>query len=279
MASSVVLISGCSSGFGLLSAVHLAVLGHRVFATLRNLDKQENLQAALAEKQVSADILQLDVTDDHSIQGAVAHLQEQVGYLDVLINNAGFALGGAFEDVSEAQIRTQMETNFFGVLKLTRACLPLLRKSAAGKIINISSFAGVSGIPGISLYSASKFALEGFSEALSYELASFGISVSLIEPGSYPTLVQSNRLMAENFDNPESPYYEQSQTMLKANDQRVGRRQSDPQEVINVIAEVVHTAKPRLRYLVGRDAKVGAFLRRMLPFRLYSRILRRALLR
>lgn len=279
MAKSIVLITGCSSGFGMLSAARLAAAEHTVYATMRDLTKQERLLKETARRGTEVKILSLDVTDDASIDRVVTRITGEHGQLDVLVNNAGYGLGGAFEDLLEAEFRAQMETNFFGVLKMIRHCLPLLRRSSAAKIINLSSIAGLSGIPGLSAYNASKFALEGFSEALSHELAVFGISVTLIEPGSYQTDVQKNSRLAQNFYNPDSPYLEYSKRLLASTQRRVARRDGNPEDIAGLIERVINTQKPAMRYIAGRDARVLAFLRRTLPFGAYSRFLNRVLSR
>lgn len=275
----IVLITGCSSGFGLLSAARLAAAGATIYATMRNLASQTALQAEVKRRGGQVRILALDVTDDATIAEAVAQIQREQGKLDVLINNAGYGLGGALEDLLESELRAQMETNFFGVAKMIQACLPLLRKGQSAKIINISSVAGLVGVPGIGAYSASKFALEGYSEALWYELGTFGISVSLIEPGTYPTEVQKKRILTANFSNPNSHYLEENKTLLEATDRRVARGKANPEEVAILIEQIVNNPKPKLRYPIGREAKAMTILRRLAPFRTVSRVLTRALFR
>ncbi len=269
----VVLISGCSSGFGLLTAVKLAATGHTVYATLRNLDKKEKLVAAAAEQGISLRILPMDVTQDSTITAVVQTVQTEVGRLDVLINNAGFGLGGSFEDLTEGQIRDQFETNFFGVLKVTRQCLPLMRATGSGKIINISSIAGFCGVPGMLAYSASKFALEGFSEALRYELERSNIVVTVVEPGSYQTQAQKNRKLGEYFFSESSPFSNTNQKYLDATDERIARTGQDPNEVADLLARIIGLPKPAMRYVVGKDAKAVAFLRAILPFSAFSKVL------
>jgi NAD(P)-dependent dehydrogenase (short-subunit alcohol dehydrogenase family) len=273
-----VLITGCSSGFGLLTSARLAAAGHTVYATMRDLSKQDELLKAVASRGGQVKVLPLDVTDSATIAQAVATITQQDGKLDVLVNNAGYGLGGALEELLESELREQMETNFFGAVKVTQSCLPLLRKGTAAKIINISSIAGRLGIPGIGAYSASKFALEGYSEALWYELSRFGISVSLVEPGTFQTEVQKKRKLSQNLDNPDSHYRKYSQQLLEATDRRVTRRNGDPEEVAKLIEAIINTPNPKLRYSVGLDAKVGLFLSR-LPFHWYRRPLEKSLLR
>ena len=169
----VILITGCSSGFGMLTAAKLAAGGHTIYATMRNLQKQNDLTMELEKRETMCQILHLDVTDNKSINKVLDTIEKQAGRLDVLINNAGYGIGGFFEDLSEGEIRSQFETNFFGVQKVTRSALPLMRATASKsgkdfstKIINISSTQGRSTLPGLCEYGASKFALEVFSESL-----------------------------------------------------------------------------------------------------------------
>ncbi|MEI9899295.1 MAG: SDR family oxidoreductase [Hyphomicrobium sp.] len=185
-----VLITGTSAGFGLVTAVELAKRGWRVIASMRNLDRRGPLDAALiaAGAAPNVDIIQLDVNDANSIaQGVEAMLAVTGGTLDAVVHNAGVAAGGAFEDIPEAELRRVMETNFFGVMTLTRALLPTFRKQRAGRIVIVSSESAFHGQPGNSIYVASKWAVEGWAESLAYDVEQFGIKVLLIEPGPYVT--------------------------------------------------------------------------------------------
>src|SRR5260221_11433980 len=181
-----VLITGCSSGFGLDAAVALARKGWQVFPTMRNLDKRERLDKALADAGVAdrATLLQLDVDDAASVDAALQQVFDATGgRLDGLVNNAGISLGGAFEDVDDADVRRVMETNFFGVLALTKAVLPAMRAQRSGHVLIVSSNSAFSGAPGMSAYTASKWAVEGWAESLAFEVSPFGIQVVLVEPG------------------------------------------------------------------------------------------------
>ena len=213
--SKTVLITGCSSGFGLISAARLSSQGYNVYSSMRDLSKCNDLQLELDRMGANCHIIELDVCDDNSIQKAIKKITEKESKLDILINNAGYGIGGFFEDLSEKEIRDQFETNFFGVQKVTRAALPLMRKTAkesmdmfSTKIINISSAQGRSALPGLGAYGSSKFALEGFSEGLNFELYPFGIEVVLLEPGTYYTkAIDENSKEAARGADLNSPYY------------------------------------------------------------------------
>ena len=184
MTAKIWFITGASSGFGSAFAVHAIAQGHKVVVTARRLEKLRELEA-LAPDRVLA--LPLDVTVAAEADRAVAAALERFGRLDVVINNAGYGVVGAFEETPDQELRAQMETNFFGAMNVTRAVLPALRAQKSGAIVNISSLGGQMSFAGFSAYSASKFALEGASEALAQEVASFGIKVLIVEPGQFRT--------------------------------------------------------------------------------------------
>ncbi|MFA5060091.1 MAG: SDR family NAD(P)-dependent oxidoreductase [Candidatus Omnitrophota bacterium] len=270
----VILITGCSSGFGLLTAARLSGLGHHVFATMRNLQKKDALLAEVKKRGGTVNLLELDVNNVKTIEIVVQKIEKEFGRIDVLVNNAGFGVGGFFEDLSETDIRQQMDTNFFGVQSVTRAVIPLMRKNHSGKIINLSSIAGLYALPAFSAYNASKWAVEGFSESLLYELKPFGISVCLIEPGTYRTTIFfENRRCAKDFDNPKSPYYGSSQALKKRVDQFVANDKKDPEDIAILIEKLINSPRPPFRNIPDRRSKILYFLRRFLPFGLFSFIL------
>jgi NAD(P)-dependent dehydrogenase (short-subunit alcohol dehydrogenase family) len=190
-----VLITGTSTGFGRVTTELLAARGWRVFATMRDLARKDSLEHALREAGLSERVtfVRLDVTDPASIETAVATvLSETDNTLDAVVHNAGIAVAGVLEDLSDGDIWRVMDTNFFGVLRLTRALLPRFREQRRGRIVLLSSQAAFAGQPGNSMYCASKWALEGWAESLAYEVDPFGIDVVLIEPGSYRTEIWSS---------------------------------------------------------------------------------------
>jgi NAD(P)-dependent dehydrogenase (short-subunit alcohol dehydrogenase family) len=184
MASKIWFITGSSRGFGREWAKAALARGDRVAATARNTDTLAELVETYGENVLA---LELDVTDRAAAFETVARAHEHFGRLDVVVNNAGYGLFGTIEEVSEEQARAQIETNLFGALWVTQACLPLLREQGSGHIVQVSSIGGIAAFPGVGLYHASKWALEGFSEALSQEVAGFGIHVTLVEPGGFDT--------------------------------------------------------------------------------------------
>ncbi len=283
---SVILITGCSSGFGMLSSVRLATSGHTVYATMRNLDKQDDLLEEAKRRDTQVKLMQLDVTDDESIQAVVGQIESEEGRLDVLINNAGYGIAGFFEDLSEKEIRDQMETNFFGVQKVTRHALPLMRKTAADrggvKIINISSVQGRSPIPALGAYATSKWALEGFSEGLYHELRPFDIHVVSVEPGAYRTkILAENGRMAEAARDEDSPYAPFTSVFQKRIRRQLEKETpglgGDAEVVARLIEKIVDTSHPRFRYLIGGQARLSVLLRSLLPFSLFSRLISRVM--
>ena len=279
----IILITGCSSGFGMLTAARLAAGGHTVYATMRNLKKHDTLKLELKERDTKCQILPLDVTDDNSISKVINTIEKQDRRLDVLINNAGYGIGGFFEDLSENEIRSQFETNFFGVQKVTRSALPLMRATAskAGKdfstkIINISSAQGRSTLPGLGAYGASKFALEGFSESLFFELQPFGIEVVILEPGTYSTkAIDENSHEADAGLKPDSPYAKYTQQLkdLHSNILITKKGVGEPEDVAIMIEDIINRKRNKLRYLAGTQAKIRVLMRTILPFSWFSRII------
>ena len=263
-----ILITGTSTGFGRVTAIELARRGWRVFATMRDLNKKAPLEAALSEAGVRerVEILQLDVTDAGSVQTAVAAtLRETGGRLDAVLHNAGVAAGGAFEDLSGDDVRRVMETNFFGVLELTRALLPTFRAQRGGRIVIISSDAAFIGQPANAIYCASKWAIEGWAEAIALELAPFGIDIALVEPGPYITDIwqSSPRICPEG-----SAYRQWVQYAFRAGEGHLARRGGDPKDVAIAIAKVLDARRPAFRNPVGAVARLAHALHGKLPSRL-----------
>jgi NAD(P)-dependent dehydrogenase (short-subunit alcohol dehydrogenase family) len=267
-----VLITGTSSGIGLATAVLLASRGWWVFATMRDLHRRNALEQALQKAGVTdgVEIEQLDVTSSASIQAAVASILSRTGNrLDAVVHNAGVAAAGALEDVPESELRRVMETNFFGVLGLTRELLPTFRAQRHGRIVIVSSEAAFMGQPTNSIYCASKWAVEGWSESIAYEFEPFGIDIILIEPGPYRTQIWQS---TPRVHPAESPYRAWVQQVLRAADAHADRVARDPNEVALTILRALEAKRPRFRYPVGFFARLNHFLRGKVP----SRLLRKA---
>ena len=249
----VAVVTGSSTGNGFETSLLLAKNGFYTYATMRNLDKSTRMKEIAKKDSLPLEVLQLDVTDDKSVIDAIDVISSRHGRIDVLVNNAGYDAFGAVEDLSMKQIITQFQTNFFGAVRLMKAVIPIMRKQRSGIIVNVSSIGGLVGVPLNSAYTASKFALEGFSESMKYELEGFGIKVILIEPGAIKTNFVENSKQAQKAMNPDSPYAELSK---KASE---GRREafkqaSSPMQVAGVILNAIKSEKPNTRYLVGNDA-------------------------
>jgi NAD(P)-dependent dehydrogenase (short-subunit alcohol dehydrogenase family) len=266
-----VLITGTSTGIGRITAEVLAQRGWHVFATMRDVQKREKLEAALktAGVQDRVEIVALDLTDRASIEAAVALVLSRTGgTLDAVVHNAGVSAAGAFEDLPSPEIRRVMETNFFGVLELTRALLPVFRAKRDGRIILVSSEAAFMGQPANSIYCASKWALEGWAESLAYDVEPFGIKVILVEPGPYRTQIwRSTPWIVPS----GSPYRPRVQLVSRAANEHAAKSARDPREVAVAIARALEAKSPRFRYPVGPFARINHFLRGKVPSRLIRR--------
>jgi NAD(P)-dependent dehydrogenase (short-subunit alcohol dehydrogenase family) len=273
MAEKIAVITGSSSGFGLLTSLELAKAGFRVVATMRDLARRERLDQAATAAGVAAllDIRALDVTNFDSLPAFVDSVVRDHGRLDVLVNNAGFAVAGFAEDIKLEELRRQFDTNFFGAVAMTRAALPTMRRQHSGHIIQISSISGLHGSVSVSSYSSSKHALEGWSESLRMEVNSLGIKVVLIEPGAFQTDIWTRgAVMGENATKQTSQNIERSLRMRKRI-QALPKR--DPIEVARLIASVAQDPNPKLRYLVGRDAKMQLAMKRILPWKWHEKLI------
>jgi NAD(P)-dependent dehydrogenase (short-subunit alcohol dehydrogenase family) len=254
-----VLISGCSTGFGETTARLFAAHGWNVVATMRN--PQSGAALAALDNVL---LTRLDVQDQASIDAAIAEGITRFGRIDVLVNNAGFGLFGVFEETSRAKVMEQFEVNVFGLMDVTRSILPHFRAQRSGVIVNISSGAGVFALPMISLYNASKFALEGFSEALSYELADLGIKVKIVEPGGVTSTRFGERSGSEAAVADRIPDYEPfREAALKLFDGlRADRAGSTAEEVAEVIFVASTDQTDQLRYVATDDIKPSVAARR-----------------
>jgi NAD(P)-dependent dehydrogenase (short-subunit alcohol dehydrogenase family) len=249
----IALVTGSSSGIGFETALLLARNGYHTYASMRNLEKSKNIAEIANREKLPLQVVQLDVTDDRSIKEAIGKVESEQGSIDVLVNNAGYVLLGPVEQLSIEEFKEQFETNLFGVIRIIKAVLPTMRRQRGGRIVNISSSAGRIGLPLNSAYVSSKFALEGLSESITYEVEQFGIRVVIIEPGFIRTnLINSGTLPKKALD-PKSPYFS---LMRKVENHFKSRMEnisssSSPEEVAKVILQAIRSENPELRYTVG----------------------------
>ena len=272
MPEKIALITGASSGFGLLTSIELAKAGFRVVATMRDLGRRDRLDQAVTASNAAAkvDVRALDVTKFDTIPGFVDGVVRDYGRLDVLVNNAGFAVAGFAEDIKLEELRLQFETNFFGAVAMTKAALPTMRRQHSGHIIQVSSIAGLHGSVTVSSYSASKHALEGWSESLRMEVNSLGIKVVLVEPGAFQTDIWTRgAVMGEQATKQTSPNIQRSLRMRSTIEKLP---KADPILVARTIVEIAQNPNPKLRYLVGRDAKIQLALKRILPWKWHEKV-------
>jgi NAD(P)-dependent dehydrogenase (short-subunit alcohol dehydrogenase family) len=273
MTRDTILVTGASTGLGKAMALHLADRGFKVYASVRGPDGISAVEEAAAQRDVEVSTLTLDVTDRDSVQAGVERIVSESGGIYGVINNAGVGLRGYFEDLTDTEIRELYEANVFGVMAVTRAVLPHMRAAGRGRVIMISSVGGRIGSLAVSAYCSTKFALEGFGESLYMELAPLGIEVVIIEPGIIKTERWSiNRGTAAGALNPDSPYHEWFKQSETESDMLVQASTATPDDVAEVVHRALRAAKPRLRYMVGRKAKLAVWLRRLLPGELFERL-------
>jgi NAD(P)-dependent dehydrogenase (short-subunit alcohol dehydrogenase family) len=254
----VAVITGSSSGIGFETTLLLARSGFHTYATMRNLEKSKNITEIANTEKLPLQVVQLDVNDDISVKNAIDKIvaAAENKRIDVLVNNAGYGLFGPLEDISIEEIKAQFETNFFGVIRVTQQVLPVMRKQNSGgsTIVNVSSVGGRIGIPVLSAYQSTKFALEGLSESMSYELEPFGIRVVIIEPGFIRTNIINSSTSAEKALDSKSPYFSLTQKVKNHFKSMMENASSPPEEVAKVILQAITSENPQLRYTVGNDA-------------------------
>lgn len=250
----VAIVTGSSSGIGYATSLLLARNRFHTYATMRNIEKSADIQEIANKERLPLQVIQLDVNDDASIRNSIKRVERENERIDVLVNNAGYGLVGAFEDLSVEEIKSQFETNFFGVIRLTQQVLPIMRKQKSGTIVNVSSGAGRIGFPGMSAYVSSKFALEGLSESMSYELEPFGIKVVIIEPGVIRTNFKKNSVMSKkSLDNSSISPYSSIIQKIDSSISSIIEHATPPEDVAKAILHAITSNNPELRYLVGND--------------------------
>jgi short-subunit dehydrogenase len=251
----IAVVTGSSSGIGFETSLTLARSGFYTYATMRKLEEEKSrpLIDAAKNENLTLRVIELDVNNDESITNAIDTIINERKRIDVLVNNAGYALGGALEETSMNEIKAQFETNFFGAVRAMKAVLPVMRKQRTGKIVNITSMGGRISIPLSSLYHGSKFALEGLSESIQYELELLGIKIILIEPGAVGSNFWKNIKIAKSSSNNNSPYTQFGNQIMKAF-KKMEQNAMNPSEVAKTILDAVTSDNPQLRYVVGEDA-------------------------
>jgi len=251
----IAVITGSSSGIGFETSLLLAKSGFYTYATVHKLEGEGSRQIIdIAKKEkLPLEVVQLDVNSDESVTDTINSIVKKHNRIDVIVNNAGYALGGALEETSMDEIRKQFETNFFGAVRVMRAAIPFMRSQRSGKIINITSMGGRISIPLSTFYHGSKFALEGVSESLQYELEPFGIKMILIEPGAVGSNFWKSIKIANGATSPNSPYTQLADNMSKTF-KKMEENAMHPSEVAKTILDVVTSDDPQLRYVVGNDA-------------------------
>jgi NAD(P)-dependent dehydrogenase (short-subunit alcohol dehydrogenase family) len=242
-------ITGVSSGFGRALAEAVLAKGHSVIGTVRNAAAQPTFEA-LAPGKASAVVL--DVTDEAAVHAVVDEVAKRHGNIDVLVNNAGYGLEGAVEEVSLDQVRQQFEVNVFGAVAVIQAVLPHMRKQRAGHIVNITSMGGLTAFPGVGIYNGSKFALEGISEALAKEVKPLGIKVTIVEPGSFRTDWAGRSML--HAEKPIADYEPTAGAFRQSLAQRNGRQGGDPRKAAAAIIMATEANEPPLHLLLGPDA-------------------------
>lgn len=264
----VILVTGASSGIGKACAEFLHQQGDRVYGTSRRAPRAVAQPIASAGRRPAFDLIPLDVTSDESVERAIGIVAAREGRIDAVVNNAGFGLAGAVESTTIEEAREQFETNFFGTMRVCRAVLPIMRQQGHGHILNVSSIAGRIGIPFQALYSASKFAVEGFTEALRMEVAPFGIRVVLVEPGDFHTGFTASRRVSR--DSASQAYTARQAKALEVmeHDETHG---ATPESVGRLVHRILTNRSPALRYAVGPASETLALaLKRLAPSRLFE---------
>lgn len=267
-----VLLTGCSSGIGLATCHVLSRNNFMTYGTVRNLSKAKKIQDLINRENLSLKILRLDVNDNQSIKLAVKKILTDTGRIDVLINNAGYGMFGPVEEITTQEIKKQFETNFFGTIRLIKAIVPIMRKQGNGTIVNISSMVGRFGVPLNSAYVSSKFAVEGLSESISFELEEFGTRVIVIEPGVVKSDFFHNvKVKGMNL---ESPYHKLMERRVNFLDKAMKNSLTSSYDVADTILEALNSKDPKFRYVIGNDATNSLRMRNSLSDRKFMEWIR-----
>jgi NAD(P)-dependent dehydrogenase (short-subunit alcohol dehydrogenase family) len=268
----IAVVTGSSTGIGFETSLTLARNGFHTYATMRTLEGSrgsEQITDIAKRENLPLQVIQLDVDNDKSVSDAINTIVKDNGRIHIVINNAGYALAGPFEETSNEEIRAQFETNFFGAVRIMQAAIPIMREQRSGKIVNITSMGGRIAVPLDSIYHGTKFALEGLSECLQYELEPFGIKIILIEPGAVGSNFWKNLKIASKTTSPDdidSPY-KQIVNNVSESFKQMEQNTIHPSEVAKVILQAVLSDNPDFRYVVGKDAAAILEARRNMPDR------------
>ena len=248
----VALVTGSSSGIGYETSLSLAREGYFTYATMRDMKKADVIKKIAEKERLSLKVIELDVDNENSVENAIKTIIDEKQRIDVLVNNAGWGIWGTAEDVSIEEFREQFETNFFSVVRMIQKVAPIMRKQGNGDIVNISSIAGRIGFPVSTAYISSKFAIEGLSESLRFELGPFGVNVIIIEPGVIKTNFFDSMKTAKKVD--ENDTYRDITLKVISGVKMMAEMGTPPNEVANVIIKSLKEKKPLPRYVVGNDA-------------------------
>jgi len=246
----IAVVTGSSSGIGFETALALAREGYYTYATMRDTKKGNPIKEIAKKENLNLEVLELDVDNDQTVQAAINKILKEKNRIDVLVNNAGYALFGCLEDLSMEELKAQFETNFFGVVRVSQEVIPVMRKQKSGIIVNVSSVAGRIGFPVSPAYISSKFALEGLSESMRYELSPFGINIIIIEPGVIKTNFMSS---VKKSMKPDSVYKDITNKVI-AGITMMAEMGTPAQEVARTIIKAIKSENPLPRYTVGNDA-------------------------
>jgi len=260
-----VLVTGCSSGIGYATCLMFVRNNFATYGSVRDLSKAERIQEITNKEKLPLKIIRLDVNEDESIRIAIQKIISDSGGIDILINNAGYGMFGPIEEISIKEIKEQFETNFFGTIRLIKAIVPIMRKQRNGTIVNISSMVGRFGVPLNAAYVSSKFALEGLSESISFELQEFGIKVILVEPGVIQTDFFQNLKIRGN--DTKSRYYKLMDKRIAFLKAAMKNSVSSSDQVANTILHAVNSRDPDMRYVIGNDATNSIHMRNSLSDR------------
>lgn len=264
-----VFITGTSTGIGRATAAYFAEQGWNVAATMRMPELEKTLH-----NHPKIELYRVDVTDPQSIDEAIKQVVSKFGRIDVVVNNAGFTIDGVFEATSDADIQKQFDTNVFGLMRVTRSIIPFFREQGTGVIVQVASMGGRITFPLYSIYHATKWAVEGFSESLHYEMESFGIRIKIIEPGAINTdfYGRSRTLIAGH----HLPMYAKYVEMVNRITVAAGAKGEEPEAVAKVIYRAATDGSSKMRYAIGYPAPILLFLRRILPTRVFLSLIKRS---